>query len=364
MIPVTKSFLPPIQEYVTQVQRAFDNQWITNRGELVVELETKVSNYLRLENTKMLITTNGTIPLQIALKLLGKQGQIITTPFSYIATTSTILWENCTPVFVDIHPEYLTIDETKIEAAITNQTTCILATHVFGNPCNIEAIETIANKHNLTVIYDAAHCFGVQYNKKSIFEFGDVSTCSFHATKLFHTGEGGAIFCKNQDLFHKLYYSHNFGHDGLVDYFGLGINGKISELQAAMGLAVLPYVDELIERRKKVADFYDHELDFTKLKKIKIRENTEWNYSYYPVIFESEKVVLEVMRALFEEQILPRRYFYPSLNTIQYINSSDTMKVSETIANSILCLPIYSELNEENTATIVKVINQTIGTKE
>jgi dTDP-4-amino-4,6-dideoxygalactose transaminase len=249
MIPVTKTFLPPIKEYNGWVQKAYDNQWLTNRGELVKLLEDKLKDYL---NTDWItITNNGTIPLQIALKVLGKRGEIITTPFSYVATTSSIIWENCMPVFVDIHPEYLTIDETKIEAAITDKTTCILATHVFGNPCNVEEIERIAKKYNLKVIYDAAHCFGVEYKGKSIFEYGDVSTCSFHATKLFHTAEGGAMFANDKELQHKLFYSHNFGHDGPLDFHGLGINAKISELQAAMGLSVLPHMQEILDARKK-----------------------------------------------------------------------------------------------------------------
>ena len=186
MINVTKTFFPPIEEYQEQLQRIWNNQWLTNRGELVLELEEKLKKYLQVEH--ILVTNNGTIPIQIALKLLGKGGEIITTPFSYVATSAAIVWEHCKPVFVDIHPDYLTIDETKIEAAITDKTTCILATHVFGNPCHVEVIEAIAKKHNLSVIYDAAHAFGVSYNGTSIFEYGDVSTCSFHATKLFHTG--------------------------------------------------------------------------------------------------------------------------------------------------------------------------------
>jgi dTDP-4-amino-4,6-dideoxygalactose transaminase len=214
MINVTKTFLPPIEEYHAQLERIWKNEWLTNRGELVLELETKLREYLNVSN--ILIMNNGTIPIQIALKLLAKGGEVITTPFSYVATTSAIVWEHCTPVFVDIHPEYLTIDETKIEAAITEKTTCILATHVFGNPCNVEEIERIAKKHNLKVIYDAAHCFGVEYRGKSIFDYGDVSTCSFHATKLFHTGEGGAVFCKDENLMHQFFYSHTFGHDGPI----------------------------------------------------------------------------------------------------------------------------------------------------
>jgi dTDP-4-amino-4,6-dideoxygalactose transaminase len=247
MITVTKTFFPPIEEYHKQIQRIWDNQWLTNRGELVLELEDKLKEYLSVSN--ILVMNNGTIPLQIALKVLANRGEVITTPFSYVATTASIVWENCIPVFVDIHPEYLTINETKIEAAITDKTTCILATHVFGNSCNVEEIERIATKHNLKVIYDAAHAFGVTYNGKSIFEYGDVSTCSFHATKLFHTGEGGAVFCKNEVLRHQFFYSHNFGHNGPHDFFGLGINGKISELQAAMGLAVLPHMAMILEAR-------------------------------------------------------------------------------------------------------------------
>ncbi len=259
MTNVTKTFFPPLEEYQLQLERIWENQWLTNRGALVQELENKLSEYLVLEDTKMIIMNNGTIPIQIALKLLAKGGEVITTPFSYVATTAAIVWENCTPVFVDIHPEYLTIDETKIEAAITDRTTCILATHVFGNPCNIECIEEIAKKYQIKVIYDAAHCFGVTYRGKSIFESGDVSTCSFHATKLFHTGEGGALFARDTDLFHQCYYSHNFGHNGPLDFHGLGINGKISELQSAMGLSVLPYMGAIIEGRKNIVEQYDSE---------------------------------------------------------------------------------------------------------
>jgi dTDP-4-amino-4,6-dideoxygalactose transaminase len=341
MINVTKTFFPPLNEYNEQLKRIWKNEWLTNRGELVQELEAKLIEHLSVSN--ILIMTNGTIPIQIALKLMGQGGEIITTPFSYVATTASIIWENCTPVFVDIHPEYLTIDESKIEEAITDKTTCILATHVFGNPCHIEAIEQIAQKHNLKVIYDAAHCFGVNYKGKSIFEYGDISTCSFHATKIFHTGEGGAIFCKDDTLRHKIFYSHNFGHNGPLDFHGLGINGKISELQAAMGLSVLPHIAEIFIGRKQVVDFYDENLDFTKIQKLKLRDGTEWNNSYYPVIFESEQKLLEVQKVLNENKIFPRRYFYPSLNTVQFVNKSD-MPISESIASRILCLPLYVDL--------------------
>jgi len=355
MINVTKTFFPPLEEYQNQIKRIWNNQWLTNRGALVMELEEKLKNYLTVSN--IIMTTNGTLPLQIALKLLGNGGEVITTPFSYVATTSAISWENCKPIFVDIHPDYLTIDETKIEAAITDKTTAILVTHVFGNPCHVEAIEVLAQKHNLKVIYDAAHAFGVTYNGKSIFNYGDVSTCSFHATKLFHTGEGGAMFTNDPDLQHQLFYSHNFGHNGPLAFYGLGINAKISELQAAMGLAVLPYMDTILAERKKVVDFYNTYLDFSKLKALLIRENTSWNYSYYPVIFESESILLQIQEKLNKQQIFPRRYFYPSLNTIDYTKGL-SMPISESIASRILCLPLYAGLEKIDLEKIVALVNR------
>ena len=357
MINVTKTFLPHISEYTKFIQRAWENEWLTNRGELVLELEDKLKKYLDVSN--VIVTNNGTIPLQIALKLLGKGGEIITTPFSYVATTAAIVWENCTPVFVDIHAEYLTIDETKIEEAITDKTTAILATHVFGNPCNVEVIEKIAKKYNLKVIYDAAHCFGVKYNNKSLFDYGDISTCSFHATKIFHTGEGGAMFSNKEDLQYQLFYSHNFGHNGPLEFHGLGINGKISELQAAMGLAVLPNMKKIISERKKVVDYYNQYLDFSKLRSLEIRENTDWNFSYYPVIFENEVQLLQVQNALNENKIFPRRYFYPSLNTIEY-SKGFKMPISESIASRILCLPLYVGLSIEDISKITTLINKNL----
>lgn len=354
MIPVTKTFLPSLEEYNSYIKRAWDNTWLTNRGELTLELESKLKQYLSV--THLTVTNNGTIPLQIALKIFGQGGEVITTPFSYVATSAAIVWENCTPVFVDIHPEYFTIDESKIESAITSKTTAILATHVFGNPCNIEAIEAIAQKHNLKVIYDAAHCFGVKYNGQSVFNFGDISTCSFHATKIFHTGEGGAMFCNNDELHHQLFFSHNFGHNGPLAFHGLGINAKISELQSAMGLAVFNHIDTIFSERKKVVDLYDNHLNFQKIKKLKIRENTNWNYSYYPVIFKSETILLKIQDELQKENIIPRRYFYPSLNTIEYTNGN-SMPISESIASRILCLPLYVGLKECDQVKICSIVN-------
>ena len=354
MINVTQTFFPPLEEYQKQLERIWKNRWLTNRGELLIELEENLKNYLSVSN--IIVMNNGTIPIQIALKLLGKGGEVITTPFSYVATTAAIVWENCTPVFVDINPEYLTIDETKIEAAITNKTTCILATHVFGNPCNIEAIESVAKKYNLKVIYDAAHCFGVKYKGKSIFEYGDISTCSFHATKLFHTAEGGAIFCQDEELRKKIYYSHNFGHNGPLDFHGLGINGKISELQAAMGLSVLPHMTKILDGREKVVNYYSNNLNFNMIMALKIRENTFWNFSYYPVIFESEAILIKVQEELNSNSIFPRRYFYPSLSSLNYVNKQLT-PITNNISKKILCIPLYPTLNEQELEMIVRIIN-------
>ena len=354
MTPVTKTFFPPLEEYTEQLKRIWENQWLTNRGELVQELENNLKTHLTTPNVTL--TTNGTLPLQIALKVLANGGEVITTPFSYVATTAAIVWENCTPVFVDIHPEYLTIDETKIEAAITKKTTAILATHVFGNPCNVDKIEKIAKEHNLKVIYDAAHCFGVTYKGQSLFNYGDVSTCSFHATKIFHTGEGGAIFCKDEQLNHELFYSHNFGHNGPTEFFGLGINGKMSELQAAMGLSVFPYLNQIISARKVIVNYYDANLDFSALNKIKIRKGTEWNYSYYPIIFENETQLLHSLKILNEKKIFPRRYFYPSLNTLPFVKKSK-MHNSENISNSVLCLPLFEQMTLREAQLVTNTLN-------
>lgn len=354
MIPVTKTFFPPLEEYQENLNRIWQNEWLTNRGELLMELERELKRYLEVPN--IITTTNGTLPIQIALKLLARGGEIITTPFSYVATTSAIVWENCTPIFVDIDPKYLTIDEKKIESAITENTTAILATHVFGNPCNVEEIERIANKYELKVIYDAAHCFGVDYNNKSLFDYGDVSTCSFHATKIFHTAEGGAMFTRNEELNHKLFYSHNFGHNGPTEFFGVGINAKMSELQAAMGLTVLPYINKIINERKAIVEFYNENLKFQQISKLELRPGVKWNYSYYPIIADSEEKLLKLIKLLNEKDIYPRRYFYPSLNKLSYINGGD-LKISESIASRIICLPLFLGLSFDQLEMIKKIIN-------
>ena len=354
-INVTKTFLPSQDSYHQILKKAWNSYWLTNRGQLVLELEQKISQ--KLNTNQIIATTNGTLPLQIAIKALELKGEIITTPFSYVATTSSIIWENCKPVFVDIDPQHLTIDESQIISKITKNTTAIIATHVFGNPCNIEAIEQIAETYNLNIIYDAAHCFGVKYMNKSIFNYGDISTCSFHATKIFHTGEGGAIFTNNINLYEKLFYHHNFGHNGSEQFHGLGTNAKMNEMQAAMGLAVLPHFEDILTRRKLLYNIYlDLLSDNKSLKFQKIRENTDYNHSYFPVIFKSESQLLKVREALNNNNIFPRRYFYPSLNNLPYIENRVKMTISESIASRILCLPLYFDLSEKNVVTISKII--------
>lgn len=353
MLNVTKSFLPPLEEYMAYVKRSFDNVWLTNRGELVNELEKKLSNYLNLDY--LTLTANGTLPLQIAIKALELKGDIITTPFSYVATTNAIVWENCTPIFVDIEPNYLTIDTNKIETAITDKTSAILATHVFGNPCDIEAIEIIAKKHNLKIIYDAAHAFGVTYKGKSIFTYGDVSTCSFHATKLMHTGEGGMFYSPDYELQKKMFFHHNFGHNGPHTFEEAGINAKMSELHAAMGLAVFKYIDKVIARRKKAVEIYRELLKGSNIDILKIRPNTEWNYHYFPIIFKTEKELLKAIERLNNHQIFPRRYYYPSLDTLHYVNSNK-MEVSQDFAKRILCLPLSADISSNKIKEISTIL--------
>jgi dTDP-4-amino-4,6-dideoxygalactose transaminase len=354
LITVTKSFLPDRSYYNELLDEIWDACWLTNYGVMERRLTSLLKN--RFEVQDLALMNNGTVPLQIAVHELGKEGEIITTPFSYIATASSIAWEKCKPVFVDIDSEYLTINEQLIEDAITEKTTAILVTHVFGNPCNVETIQEIAHKYDLKVIYDAAHCFDVNYKGKSIFSYGDVSTCSFHATKLFHTAEGGALIANDPELMKKFKFAGNFGHDELYTFKGIGINSKMSEIQAAMGLAVLPAVEKIIAKRKLICEMYEAHLNWDELKAMKIREHTTWNYSYYPVIFKSEEQLLKTESILHKHNIRPRRYFYPSLNTIN-IFEYQKMNVSESIAERILCLPLYEQLALDDAIHISQLIN-------
>ncbi len=358
MINVTKTFLPPIIEYEKYLKKIWEKGWVTNDGPLVKKLEEKLKKFFDVEN--LFLVSNGTMALQIAIRSLNLKGEIITTPFSYIATSSSIIWENCNPVFVDINKETLTMDISKIEAKITTKTSAILATHVYGIPCDVENIKKIASKNKLKVIYDAAHAFGVKYNDKSIMNFGDISIISFHATKLFHTIEGGAIVANNKKLAQKISYMRNFGHKGPdKDFWGVGINAKLSEFHAAMGLCLFLKINNLISARKRHSALYDKLLDWNiLLKPMRSYKNIKYNYSYYPIIFPSEKILLKVLKSLNESQIFPRRYFYPSLNTVKYIQKikKQFMPVSEDISKRIMCLPLFYDLSKKDVINISEII--------
>ncbi|MGO4292721.1 DegT/DnrJ/EryC1/StrS family aminotransferase [Chitinophaga sp. RAB17] len=354
MIPVTKPFLPAEEEYNKYIHAIWERHWLTNNGPLVNELETKLKEYLKVSN--ILFLANGTLAIQIALKALALKGEIITTPFSYVATTSSIVWENCHPIFVDIDAGTFNIDPSLIEAAITENTSAILVTHVFGNACDIDAIKAIADKHQLKVIYDAAHCFGTKYNGQSIFEYGDISTSSFHATKLFHTIEGGAVFSKDPLLAEAMGLLRNFGHTSPVTFGSVGINAKNSEMHAAMGLCVLPYMDDIFKVRKEQWLHYEAMLKGkTGIQLLKLTLGCEFNYAYFPIVLENEKALQKVTTALNLQYVQPRRYFYPSLNTLEYIDQSKCA-VSESVAERVLCLPLYHTLKKEDQDMIVKVI--------
>lgn len=361
MIPVTKPFLPPSEEYVELINKVFDRNWLTNDGPLVNELEIKLRKLFEADYLYYL--SNGTIALQIAIKSLGLTGEIITTPFSYVATTSAIVWENCTPVFVDIDPETLCINTALIEASITEETTGILATHVYGNSCDIDAITDIAERHNLKVIYDAAHCFGSLYRGRSLFTYGDIATTSFHATKLFHTVEGGAVVTSNPVLAEKLKSRRNFGHDGPDAFSSVGINGKNSEFHAAMGLVNLKYVDEILIKRREHSLRYDHWLDKSHLTKPVITEGCTFNYAYYPIIFATEEEAIRVMKALSIQKIYARRYFYPSLATLNYVKARMPLPVVDDIAPRILCLPLYYQMQFSDIDLVCRHILEALNEK-
>ncbi|ETZ21739.1 DegT/DnrJ/EryC1/StrS aminotransferase family protein [Pedobacter sp. V48] len=353
MIPVTKPFLPKVNEFEEYIHSIWERQWLTNNGPLVNELELKLKNYLEIKH--LLFVSNGTMALQIAIKALGLKGEIITTPFSFVATTNSIVWEGCKPVFVDIDEETFNIDPKKIEAAITPQTSAILATHVYGNPCDIDAIQEIADRYSLKVIYDAAHCFGTKYKNKSVFAYGDVSTTSFHATKVFHTIEGGAVFTQCPDLLKKMALMRNFGHDGPDEFSELGINGKNCEFHAAMGLCNLKEIDEILDKRRLLSFYYWKALANLEARYPKLNENLDYNYAYFPVLFDSEDLMLRCLKALENEKVYCRRYFYPSLSTLPFVTSPH-MPVCDSVSRRILCLPLYHTLTSSDLDLITRII--------
>jgi len=350
-IYVTRTFLPPRAEYDAWLDKVYASHVLTNNGPVHRELEETLRQ--RFDVPYLRLMANGTLALQLAIRALGVTGKVITTPFSYVATTSAILWEGCEAVFVDIDPKTCCIDPTLIEAAITPDTTAILATHVYGIPCDVEAIDVIAKKHGLKVIYDAAHAFDVTYKGKSILAYGDASTLSFHATKLFHTVEGGAVILHDGEADHRLRLLRSFGHIG-DEHFSLGMNAKMSEVHAAMGMAVLPHMEHIRAERKVLSETYDQALPAAFLRP-EIPEGTHYNHAYYPIILPDAELRGSLMDAMVAKGINPRRYFHPSLNELPYLERQ-SMPRSGSIASRVLCLPLYNGLRKDEQERVLKAM--------
>lgn len=356
-IYVTMPTLAPLEEVTELMNGIWESGIMTHNGPLVQRFEKEVCEHLGVPN--MVSCCNGTLALQMAIKALGRTGEIITTPFTFIATVSSIMWEHCTPVFVDIDPETLNIDPKKIEERITCHTVAIMPVHVFGNNCDFEAIEAVAKAHDLPVIYDACHSVGSTYKGESVFNQGTISVTSFHATKMLNTAEGGGVFTQDQEIDEKLRRIRFFGFENHADIVEDGFNGKMTEVHAAVGIANLRYLDAALADRKKKYALYkellsqNSEISFQKIA-------TGCNYSYFPAIFKDEEAALKVIAALNEERVFPRRYFYPSVNTFTNLVPYVPMPNSEDIASRILCLPLYYTLAEEDVERIANIIIHTI----
>lgn len=360
MINVTKSFLPPKDTYIELLTEVWDSNWLTNHGPKVNQFEDLVREYTKINNFKYL--ANGTLALQIAIKSCLKKKRIITTPFSYVATTSSLLWENYVPVFVDIDPSTLNIDPIKIRENMSSDIGGILATHVYGNACQIDEIETIAREFSIPVIYDGAHCFGSKFKGESIFSFGDISICSFHATKIFHTVEGGGVFVNSDMYYQSVKQYMNFGHSSPNSFSDVGINAKNCEFHAAMGIGIFPYFDQILKVRKDQWLFYYNQLiDNEIFRTISIHQNCEFNYAYFPLIMESEEKLLKVIKTLQDHEIVARRYFYPSLNRLYFLpeESKNSCPISEDISERVVCLPLFHDLSKEIQNQICKLIKST-----
>lgn len=362
-ITVTSPLLPPLEEFVPYLQKIWDNKWLTNNGEMHQELERQLAEYLGVEYISLF--SNGTLALITALQALNITGEVITTPYSFVATTHSIWWNKCTPVFVDVEPKYFNIDASKIEAAITEKTTAIMPVHVYGNPCDVDAIQKIADKHNLKVIYDAAHAFGVQKNGSSILNFGDLATLSFHATKVYSTIEGGAIVCHSAEMKHHIDNLKNFGFRGETTVEEPGINAKLNEVQAAYGLLSLKYVDEAIAKRKQIVTTYRKQLgDVKGISFLPEQECIKHNYAYFP-IFVDEKEYGMSRDALYEKlkshNILGRRYFYPLISSFEPykgLSSAQNLDIANKVAEQVICLPLYPELNNAIVCDICKLLHR------
>lgn len=359
MITVTRSFLPPFAEVEALLRGVWASGQLTNNGPLVQRLEHALEPWHG--GGRVHFVSNGTIALQLAIQALELEGEVITTPFSYVASTTSIIWERCTPVMADIDPETFCIDPRHIEERITPRTRAILATHVYGIPCDVEAIGAIAQRHGLKVIYDAAHAFGTDYRGKPLLAYGDASTCSFHATKIFHTAEGGSIRCADPAVMERARLLRQFGHV-FDDHFLPGINGKNSELHAAVGLAVLPYMEAILERRALLWARYRELLAGAPVQLARVPEGTRYNHSYFPVVLPSEAALLKVREALLTEGVQPRRYFYPALSTLPYVRQQGSCPVAEDIAPRVLCLPLFHDLPEAVQDRVVAVLLRNLPT--
>lgn len=368
MIPVTKPYLPSREKLGTYIDEIYERKWLTNNGPLAQELTSRLEEYLRVEN--LLLVSNGTLALQVAYRALGinepvkgKHAEAVTTPFTFIATASSLKWDGIQPVFADIDPNTWCLAPENIEAKITPQTRAIVPVHVFGNACDVETINAIAQKHSLKVIYDASHAFGVNYKGESLLKHGDAATLSFHATKLFHTGEGGAIIFKRKEDLERAKKMINFGITGPETIEELGINAKMNEFQAAMGLCVLNEIEANINTREQVTRHYDKYLP-SSLQWQKPHTAASENYAYMPVVFETETQTLAVLKKLNESDISARRYFYPSLDQVEFeVAAGQAMNVSRDIASRILCLPIYADLKASELFKITDIVNATMCSK-
>jgi dTDP-4-amino-4,6-dideoxygalactose transaminase len=361
MIPVTKPYLPSREKLDKYIDGIYERNWLTNNGPLVQELTRRLEDYLGVEN--LLLVSNGTLALQIAYRALGVSGsaagerpEAITTPFTFIATASSLKWDGIEPVFVDIDPETWCLAPCNIEAAITPNTRAIVPVHVFGNACDVEAIDSIAKKHDLKVIYDGCHAFGVKYKGESLLKHGDAATLSFHATKLFHTAEGGAIIFKRKEDLERAKKMINFGITGPETIEEIGINAKLNEFQAAMGLCVLDEIEQIVRDRQGVTEIYDSCLG-DKVQKQRIQTGISYNHAYYPIALKDENQLITVMSSLRDCGVLARRYFYPSLESVTCLDAcySDCPE-SRKLAERIVCLPIYSELRSEELINIAEKV--------
>jgi len=350
-------------KFIENISEVWNSRWLTNGGPKILELEDRIKEKYNIPNISIVV--NGTVALQMAIRALNlpKGGNIITTPFTWISSTSSILWEGYKPRFVDIDPNTLNIDPKKIEEAIDEDTVAILAVHVFSNPCAVEEIKAIANKHDLKVIYDAAHAFGVSYKGKDVSTYGDVSIHSYHATKVFNTGEGGSIISTDKRLMERIEHIRTCGLNDKKEIVRIGTNAKVHEVTACIGLTNLEIVDKSIAYRKELYAKYVENLktliDSGKIRLQKFKEDA-YNYSYFPVIFESEETVLKVNELLKDELIMARRYFYPSLNKLKW-GHGQSCPISEDISKRILCLPSHDRVTDEDVKIICSKVYEIVS---